>query len=77
MTAKTPAATQSIPLDKLSLEQLVLLQQGLGAQIDALRKDRAYLAKKIAARLAAGERTSTQGTNAEAPGVVLEAGFLG
>lgn len=77
MNAKTPAATRSIRLDELSLEQLVLLQQGLGAQIDALRKDRAHLAQKIAARLAAGERTSTQGADAQAPGAVIEAGLGG
>jgi hypothetical protein len=51
--------TVSINLSELSLEQLVQLSQGLGRKIDALRDQRAYLAGKIAERVAKGERTST------------------
>jgi hypothetical protein len=73
MTEKT---TVSIPLDDLSLEQLVQISQGLGREIDALREKRAYLKAKIEQRLARGERTSTdpaQAQDATAPGAVIEA----
>jgi hypothetical protein len=41
----------SIPLDELTLEQLVQLSQGLGRDIDKLREQRAYLKGKIDERL--------------------------
>jgi len=66
----------SIPLEDLSLEQLVQISQGLGREIDKLREQRAYLKAKIDARLAGGERTSTDPTlaqDATAPGAVIEA----
>lgn len=63
---------ESMQIDDLTLEQLVQVSQGLGRQIDKLREQRAYLAQKIAARLAAGERTSTGG-DAAAPGAMIEA----
>lgn len=71
---KTEAVTHSVPLDELSLDQLVQLQQGLGHQIEALREQRAYLAQKVAARLAAGERNSAQGVDGAAPGALIEVG---
>jgi hypothetical protein len=85
--AEVPAVSTSIPLAELSLEQLVGLSQHLGRQIDKLKGDRAYLAGKIAERIAAGERTCTEpvanpkpegdgapaaGGDAAAPGAVLE-----
>jgi hypothetical protein len=73
MTDKT---TFSIQLDELTLEQLVQLSQGIGREIDKLREQRAYLKAKIDARLAGGERTSTDPTlaqDATAPGAVIEA----
>ena len=54
-----PTMTHSIPLDDLTLSELVLVSQRLGAQVDELRRQRAYLRGKIEQRLAAGERTST------------------
>lgn len=65
------ANTESVKIADLSLEQLVQLQQGLGRDIDKLREQRVYLAKKIADRLAAGDRTSTDG-DAAAPGATLQ-----
>jgi hypothetical protein len=56
---EVPVASTSIPLADLSLEQLVGLSQRFGRQIDELKAQRAYLAGKIAARIAAGERTCT------------------
>jgi hypothetical protein len=56
---EVPAASASIPLAELSLEQLVGLSQHLGRQIDELKRQRAYLAGKIGERIAAGERTCT------------------
>lgn len=85
--AEVPAASASIQLAELSLEQLVGLSQHLGRQEDELRRQRAYLAGKIAERIAAGERTCTDpvanpkpegdaapaaGGDAAAPGAVLE-----
>lgn len=64
--------TYSVAVDELSLEQLVQVSQGIGHQIERLREQRLYLRRKIDARLAAGERTSTAG-DAEAPGAVIEA----
>ena len=57
--ATLPVVTHSIPLDDLTLSELVLVSQRLGAQVDELRRQRAYLRGKIEQRLAAGERTST------------------
>lgn len=68
--------TYSVPLDDLSLEQIVQISQGLGHQIERLREQRLYLRRKIEKRLAAGERTSTDG-DAVAPGAVIEAGAQG
>lgn len=68
--------TYSVPIAELSLEQLVQLSQGLGHEIEQRRAQRAYLRRKIDERLAAGERTSTQG-DAVAPGVVIEASAKG
>lgn len=68
--------TVSIQLDDMTLEQLVQLSQGIGHQIDKLREQRAYLKAKIEARLAAGERTSTDDNaagSADAPGAIIEA----
>lgn len=58
MTEIAPT-TLSIPLDELTLEQLVQLSQRLGREADALQGQRAYLRIKIRQRLDAGERTST------------------
>ena len=72
----TEKNTISVPLGELTLEQLVQVSQGLGREIDKLREQRAYLKAKIDARLAAGERTSTelgQAQDATAPGAVIEA----
>lgn len=54
----------SIPLDELSLDELVQVSQGIGREIDKLREQRAYLKAKIDARLA---------RDAIAPGAVIEA----
>lgn len=64
----------SINLSEMSLEQLVQLSQGLGRKIDALREQRAYLAGKIAERVAKGERTSAEPgeIDATAPGAVID-----
>lgn len=69
----------SIPLDELTLEQLVQISQGLGREIDRLRDQRAYLRRKIDARLAAGERTSTEQSagDATAPGATIEPAIAG
>lgn len=64
--------TVSIKLDDMTLEQLVQVSQGIGHEIEKLRAQRAYLRDKIAARLAAGERTSTDPGDAEAPGAVID-----
>ncbi len=69
MTDKT---TFSIQLDELTLEQLVQLSQGIGREIDKLREQRAYLKAKIDARLAGGERTSTDPQNQTPPADVAE-----
>lgn len=69
----TESQTISVPLDELTLDQLVEVSQGLGRQIDKLREQRAYLNGKIAQRLAAGERNKPAGGDAAAPGAVIEA----
>ncbi len=72
MTEQTIAV--SIALDDMTLDQLVQLQQGLGRQIDALRKKRAYLKAKIDERLANGERNSQAAVepgDAVAPGAEI------
>jgi hypothetical protein len=60
----TDTTTISIPLDELSLDELVQVSQGIGREIDKLREQRAYLKAKIDARLA---------RDAIAPGAVIEA----
>ena len=81
--SETNTTTFSIPLDELSLEQLVQVSQGIGRQIDSLKAQRAHLKAKIDARLNAGERTSVLliaqaqaevagGGDAVAPGAVIE-----
>ena len=73
------AATYSVPLADLTLEQLVQVSQGIGHDIERLREQRAYLRRKIDERLAAGERTSTELANGDAvaPGAVIEASAQG
>lgn len=70
------STTASINVADLSLDQLVQLSQGLGRQADAIREKRAYLSRKIAERLAAGERNKApadEGINGTADGAVIEA----
>lgn len=62
--------TQSVA--DLTLEQLVQLSQGLARDAEKIRDQRAYLKRKIDERLAAGERTSTEGGDATAPGATLD-----
>ena len=72
----TDKTTISVPLDELTLDQLVQLNQGLGRQVDQLRERRAYLNAKIAQRLAAGERNApavAASGDATAEGAVIEA----
>ena len=76
----TGAQTLSIKVDDMSLDQLVLVSQGLGREIDKLKEKRAYLKRKIDERLARGERNGAPpdqaketGVDAEAPGAILEA----
>lgn len=82
----TEQTTISIPLNELTLEQLVQVSQGIGHQIDKLRAQRAHLKLKIAERLAVGERTSTElrddapaagEGDAEAPGAVVTVAAAG
>lgn len=68
-------STTSIPLDELSLAQLVQLNQGLGRQAEELRAQRIYLRRKINERLALGEREHAEveeTRDATAPGALVE-----
>ena len=73
----TEQSTTSIPLQDLTIDQLVQISQGIGHQIDKLREQRAYLKKKINARLEAGERNQPQDGDAAAPGAAIEASANG
>lgn len=70
MTEQT--VTHSIPLADLSLDQLVEISQRLGAEIDKLREQRAYLKRKIDERLEAGERNAPPEGDGVAPGANLD-----
>lgn len=64
--------TESVKLSDMTLDQLVQLSQGLGRKADEIREQRAYLARKIAERLAAGERNGQTSGDATAPGALIE-----
>lgn len=64
--------TESVKLSDMTLDQLVQLSQGLGRKADEIREQRAYLARKIAERLEAGERNGQTAGDATAPGALIE-----
>lgn len=64
--------TISVAVDDLSLDELVMLNQGFGHDIERLRQKRVYLNAKIAERLAKGERNAALPGDATAPGAVID-----
>ena len=71
----TESTTVSMKLDDMSLDELVMLSQGLGHQAEKIREQRRYLNAKIAQRLAAGERNGQP--KAEAQAEVVTAADVG
>lgn len=77
----TEQNTVSYKLSEMSVDDLVLVNQGLGHQIDKLRADRVYLGKLIAQKLKDARIAALKAqiadleaqVNAEAPGAVIEA----
>lgn len=57
---EVPGHTTSLKIDEMTLDQLVMLSQGFGHQIEQLRTKRAYLKAKIDERLALMERTGDE-----------------
>lgn len=57
--AAAGGVTESIKIADMTLNELVMLSQGFGHQIERLREQRAYLKRKIDERLARGERNGS------------------
>lgn len=75
------STTASYKLSEMSVEQLVMVNQGLGNQIDKLRADRLKTSELIAAKLVAERRAGVvaeierlqKQIDGEAPGAVIDA----
>lgn len=73
--------TISVNLDDMSLDELVMLSQGLGHDIDRLRAKRAHVAALINSRVKVEQRDALireaeerlASISGEAPGAVLDA----
>lgn len=73
--------TTTYKISEMTVEQLEMVSQGLGHQIDKLRQDRAQIAGLIKKKLAEREAEELQAQidelvarkNAVAPGAVIEA----
>lgn len=73
--------TQSYKLSEMSVEQLAMVNQAIGRQIDKLREDRLKINELIKARIAKDRRDVAMAeiarlqaqVDGEAPGAVIEA----